>query len=79
MFRKLLKLMLRIIPKFFFKVDNIYSFKALSDAGNRITLFNESKILYSKFIKKGVELDPNECILPLMIEFTRESFSNWEI
>ena len=62
---------LNLLPKFFFKVDkNYYSFNALSDGGNRITLFNEYKILYSAFIKS---------VLPLMIEFTRESFSNLEI
>ena len=44
--------LLNLLPKFFFKVDKNYSFNALSDGGNRITLFNEYKILYSKFIKK---------------------------
>ena len=50
-----------LLPKFFFKVGNIYSFNTLSD------------------VDEGIKLDPEECVLPLMIEFADESFNNWKI
>ena len=68
-----------LLPKFFFKVSNNYQFNALSDSGNRITLFNETRILYLKTKKKDFKLDPNACVLPLMIEFAHEPFSHLKI
>ena len=71
--------LMKLLPKFFFKVNRIYSFNTLSDRVNRITLFNENKIFNLNDVKKGVELDPNECILPLLIEFAYEPFSYLKI
>jgi hypothetical protein len=66
---------MNLIPTFFFKVSSIYSFNAVSDVVNRVTFYNEVKILeddYSDFQK----LNPKECVLPLMIEISHETYSH---
>ena len=68
-----------LLPKFFFKVGKNYDFNALSDAGYRITFFNETRILCSEDVNDENKLDPNACVLPLMIEISHERFSHLKI
>ena len=68
-----------LLPKFFFKVNNNYSFNALSDSGNRIILFNPNKIFNLEDVEENYELEAKQCVLPLMIELAHEPFSHLKI
>ena len=70
---------LNLLPKFFFKVVYAHKFNAVSDAGNHITFFNESRLLYSEGMKDNIILNPKGCVLPIMIEISHETLSHVKI
>ena len=70
---------LNLLSKFFFKVVYAHKFNAVSDAGNHITFFNESRLLYSEGMKDNIILNPKGCVLPIMIEISHETLSHVKI
>lgn len=70
---------LNLLPKFFFKVVYAHKFNAVSDAGNHITFFNESRLLDSEGMKDNIILNPKGCVLPIMIEISHETLSHVKI
>ena len=66
--------LLDILPKYFFKISENYKYNAISDSVNRISYFNESAMLEFPFFEKT--LLPQECVLPIMIEISHETYSH---
>lgn len=74
---------LNLLPKYFFKIDNIYPFNAVSDAINHVTFFNTEKILFLDGGDKDEDnqhhINPKACVLPLMIELSHEIYAHLKV
>ena len=69
-----------LLPKYIFKIPEIYTFKSVSIPGNRISFFNENRILNTIGMKKDKEyLDPKSLVLPYMIEISHETYSHLKV
>ena len=65
-----------LLPKYIFKVPEIYNFKSVSMTGNRISFFNENRILNTIGMKKELlYLEPKSLVLPYMIEISHDTYS----
>lgn len=74
---------INLLPKYFYKVDNIYSFNAVSDAVNHVTFFNTEKILCLDGGDKDEDnqhhVNSKACVLPLMIELSHEIYAHLKV
>ena len=63
--------LLDILPKYFFKISN-YQYNSVSDSVNRISYFNEKRMLEFPFSEKIIM--PQEYVLPIMIEISNGTY-----
>ena len=69
-----------LLPKYIFKVPEIYNFKSVSMTGNRISFFNENRILNTIGMKKELlYLEPKSLVLPYMIEISHDTYSHFKV
>ena len=67
---------LDLLPKYIFKVPDVYNFNAVSTSAYRLSFFNESRILNNQFSSKKNPIDKKAYVLPYMIEISHETYSH---
>ena len=68
-----------LLPKFYYKVDTIYDFNAVSDETCKVSFYNINKILSLNVCNEKNNYLDSSCILSLMIEINHEAYSHLKI